>query len=89
MATTDKNGFYEMRELFDGVEEVSTSMDGYETVKSNVSIKGIHGLISRSSGADRARASLRFLSISVLAEAPSHREKDILLGVSVPRLGVS
>ena len=39
VATTDKNGFYEMRGLFDGVEEVSTSMDGYETVKSNVSIK--------------------------------------------------
>ena len=40
VAKTDKNGFYEMRGLFDGVEEVSTNMEGYETVKSNVSIKG-------------------------------------------------
>jgi hypothetical protein len=37
---TDKNGFYEIRGLFDGVEEVSTDMDGYETARSNVSIKG-------------------------------------------------
>jgi len=40
VAKTDKNGSYEIRGLFDGVEEVSTSMEGYETVKSNVSIKG-------------------------------------------------
>lgn len=40
VAKTDKNGFYEIRGLFDGVEEVSTSIEGYETVKSNVSIKG-------------------------------------------------
>jgi hypothetical protein len=40
VAKTDRNGFYEIRGLFDGVEEVSTNMEGYETAKSNVSIKG-------------------------------------------------
>lgn len=40
LGTTDKNGFYEIRGLFDGVEQVDAIKDGYESAKSSVSIKG-------------------------------------------------
>jgi hypothetical protein len=40
VATTDQGGFYEIRGLFDGIEEVDASKEGYETKKSSVPIKG-------------------------------------------------
>jgi hypothetical protein len=40
LGTTDKNGFYEIRGLFDGVEQVDAIKEGYESAKSPVSIKG-------------------------------------------------
>jgi hypothetical protein len=40
VGTTDANGFYEMGGLYDGSREVSVFKEGYETVKSVVSIHG-------------------------------------------------
>jgi hypothetical protein len=40
VGTTDKNGFYEIRGLFDGVDEVDAIKEGYESAKSLVSLKG-------------------------------------------------
>ena len=39
-ATTDKNGFYEMKGLYDGERQVVVWKDGYDTVRSHVRIDG-------------------------------------------------
>jgi hypothetical protein len=40
VATTDKNGLYEMKGLYDGEREVSVIKDGYDTARSGVLIAG-------------------------------------------------
>jgi hypothetical protein len=40
VATTDKNGLYELKGLYDGEREVSVTKDGYDTVRSRVLING-------------------------------------------------
>ena len=39
-ATTDKNGFYELKGLYDGEREVLVFKNGYDTAKSHVLING-------------------------------------------------
>jgi hypothetical protein len=40
LGTTDKNGFYEIRGLFDGVEQVEAIKEGFGSAKNSISIKG-------------------------------------------------